>query len=69
MLQHLDRQDEGNLNSNFSQSLYEYHVLLSSGEVMYLLAANSMHAAYSALELSEDRNTTLVNVRKVDEWD
>jgi hypothetical protein len=27
-----------------------------------------MQAAYSALELSEDRNTQLINVRIKDEW-
>ena len=35
---------------------------------MYLLARNSMDAAYSALELSEDRNSKLLNVGIVDEW-
>ena len=51
-----------------SQSPREYQVTLSSGEKMYLLAANSMDAAYSALELSEDRNTKLINVSLIDEW-
>ena len=51
-----------------SQSPREYQVTLSSGEKMYLLAANSMDAAYSALELSEDRNTKLINVSLLDEW-
>lgn len=51
-----------------SQSLREYQVTLSSGEQIYILAANSMDAAYSALELSEDRNVTLLNVSLVDEW-
>jgi len=51
-----------------SQSLREYQVILSSGEQIYILAANSMDAAYSALELSEDRNVNLLNVSQVDEW-
>lgn len=46
----------------------EYIVTLSSGEDMYILAANSMDAAYAALELSNDRHTQLVNVRLTDEW-
>ena len=51
-----------------SQSLREYQVILSSGEQIYILAANSMDAAYSALELSEDRNVNLLNVSQIDEW-
>lgn len=47
--------------------LKEYEVTLS-GETWYLLAEDSMQAAYSALELSEDRNTQLINVRIKDEW-
>lgn len=46
----------------------EYVVTLSSGEDMYILAANTMDAAYAALELSNDRHTQLVNVRLTDEW-
>ena len=48
-------------------SLKEYEVTLS-GETWFLLAEDSMQAAYSALELSEDRNTQLINVRIKDEW-
>ena len=51
-----------------SQSLREYCVVLSSGESMYILAANSEEAAWDALELSMDRNVTLVNVFQTDEW-
>lgn len=66
---HQDQHVEENLKYNLdSQSPSEYQVTLSSGEKMYLLAANSMDAAYSALELSEDRNTKLINVRLLDEW-
>lgn len=54
---------------DYSQSsLREYTVTLSSGESMYILAANAMDAAYSALELSEDRQTKLLNVQQTDEW-
>jgi len=68
-LPHQDQHVEENLKYNLdSQSPREYQVTLSSGEKMYLLAANSMDAAYSALELSEDRNTKLINVRLLDEW-
>ena len=63
--QHVEENPKYNLDS---QSPREYQVTLSSGEKMYLLAANSMDAAYSALELSEDRHTKLINVRLLDEW-
>ena len=67
-MQHLEQHVEENQKYNLrSQSLQEYQVTLSSGEKMYLLAADSMDAAYSALELSEDRNTKLINVRLLDE--
>jgi hypothetical protein len=55
--------------NDYSQSpLREYEVTLSSGEIMYLLAANLEDAAWDALELSVDRNVKLVNVRQTDEW-
>ena len=67
-MQHLEQHVEENQKYNLgSQSLREYQVTLSSGEKMYILAADSMDAAYSALELSEDRNTKLINVRLLDE--
>jgi hypothetical protein len=50
------------------QQLREYTVTLSSGEQMYILAHNGMDAAYSALELSEERNTDLINIHITDEW-
>ena len=46
----------------------EYEVWLSSGESMYILAANSEEAAWDALELSMDRKVTLVNVFRTHEW-
>jgi hypothetical protein len=68
-LQNLEQHVEENQKYNLgSQSLREYQVTLSSGEKMYILAADSMDAAYSALELSEDRHTKLINVRLIDEW-
>ncbi len=48
--------------------LREYEVTLSSGEIMYILAANSEEAAWDALELSMDRQCKLTNVRRTDEW-
>lgn len=48
--------------------LREYNVTLSSGETIYILARNSEEAAWSALELAEDRTLKLVDVRLTDEW-
>jgi len=68
-LQHQDQHEDVNQRYNLSsQSLKEYQVTLSSGEKMFILAADSMDAAYSALELSEDRHSKLLNVRILDEW-
>lgn len=50
-----------------TQPLKEYEVTLSSG-VRYILAPNSEQAAWSALELSRERNDNLLNVRQTDEW-
>jgi hypothetical protein len=44
-----------------------YKVTLSSG-ARYILAPNSEHAAWSALELSQERNDKLINVQLKDEW-
>ena len=63
--EHEDANQKYQLNP---QSLREYQVTLSSGEQIYILAANSMDAAYSALELSEDRDVNLINVSLIDEW-
>ena len=49
----------------------EYMVTLQEGEelnTMYLLAPNSEEAAWSALELSTDRNAILKNITRTDEW-
>lgn len=47
--------------------LHVFEVTLSSG-VMYLLAPNSEQAAWTALELSHERNSKLLNVRQQNEW-
>lgn len=64
----LDQQEGESLHNHLTQELSEYMVTLSSGEEIYILAADPMDAAYSALELSMDRNTKLINVRITDEW-
>ena len=45
-----------------------YHVHLRSGAVFSLIAPNSEQAAWSALELSQERNDKLVNVSIAHEW-
>ena len=47
--------------------IQEFEVTLSTG-TWFLLARCSMAAAYAALELSEKRNSKLINVRQTDEW-
>ena len=42
----------------------EFEVLLSSGERFFLLAADSMAAAYAALELSNDRIPIIVGLSR-----
>ena len=65
----LQNQNQDQLEDDgLPQKLEEYTVTLSSGEEMYILAANAIEAAYSALELSTDRHTDLINVRLTDEW-
>ena len=44
-----------------------YEVVLRSGS-RYILAPDSEAAAWSALELSQERKDTLINVRLHDEW-
>jgi hypothetical protein len=53
------------------QKMDEYEVQLKYGEELfteYVLAPDSEHAAWAALELSTNRNMTLHNVRMIDEW-
>lgn len=47
--------------------IHVYEVTLGSG-TRYILAPDSEHAAWSALELSHERNDVLLNVRRQDEW-
>lgn len=68
MYLHPDLHDDANPKLHNHQRFDEYIVTLSSGEPVYILAANAMDAAFSALELSEDRHTKLVDVRLTDEW-
>ena len=52
-------------------SLNEYKVTLKSGEDVwtdYVLAPDSEHAAWQALELSINRHVHLVDVILADEW-
>ncbi len=66
---HVQHDDAKPQPLNLSHSpLREYNVTLSSGETIYILARNSEEAAWSALELAEDRTLKLVDVRLTDEW-
>lgn len=49
------------------KGLREYEITLGSG-VWYLLAPDSEAAAWTALELSKERNDKLLNVKQTDEW-
>lgn len=68
------QQDDANQQPPLDLShspLREYNVTLigpSSGETIYILARSSEEAAWSALELAEDRTLKLVDVRLTDEW-
>lgn len=48
-------------------SLCVYEVTLGSG-TQFILAPDSEHAAWTALELSHERNDVLLNVKRQDEW-
>ena len=51
--------------------LDDYEITLKEGDelsTIYILAPDSETAAWSALELSTDRNAQLINVRRHDEW-
>ena len=73
---HVQHDDASNQPLDLSHSpkarlaapLREYHVTLSSGETIYILARDSEEAAWSALELAVDRDLYLVDVRLTDEW-
>lgn len=63
-----NQEQQGEGEQNKPPRYQEFQVKLSSGEIFYLLALNSMNAAYSALELSIDRNCKLLDVSLTDEW-
>ena len=66
---HVQHDDVSQAPLDLSHSpLREYHVTLSSGETIYILARNTEEAAWHALELAEDRTLKLVDVRLTDEW-
>lgn len=67
-LQSLNQGQQGDDEPSPRLKYQEFQVKLSSGEIFYLLALNSMNAAYSALELSKDRNCKLLDVKLTDEW-
>jgi hypothetical protein len=49
----------------------EYEVTLVDGEelwIEYVVAPNLEHAAWSALELSKNRDAQLKNVKLTDDW-
>jgi hypothetical protein len=53
------------------KQLDEYVVHLDNGEEViteYVMAPDSEHAAWVALELSEHRDCHLVNVQRKDDW-
>ena len=62
------QEQQGEGEPNKAPRYQQFQVKLSSGEIFYLLALNSMNAAYSALELSTDRNCKLLDVSLTDEW-
>lgn len=45
-----------------------YDVILSASGVVNILAQDKEQAAWSALELSLDREEELIDVRRSDEW-
>ena len=45
----------------------EFEVTLTSGK-WFLLAEDAEQAAWSALELSENREETLLNVKQTNDW-
>ncbi len=69
ILRQADQQSKAKPQSSArTPKLYEYEVTLSYGNPFFILATDSMHAAYSALELSTERDNKLINVRITDEW-
>ena len=64
-----DHSDVKPQSSARTPKLNEYKVTLSHGNPFFLLATDSMHAAYSAMELSTKQNNKLIDVRLTDEWE
>ena len=65
---HVKHDDASQLPLDLSHSsLREYHVTLSSGETIYILAHDTEEAAWLALELAADRDLYLVDVAPTDE--
>lgn len=59
------RQSHEGLDGLLESRLKSYEVCLSD-EVVYILAASSEEAAWMALELSDDMNSYLLDVRLID---
>lgn len=54
-----------------NRRLDEYAVILTDGQerwTEYVYAPDLEHAAWAAFELSKDRNATLKDVIRIDEW-
>ena len=62
------QQDDVKQQPDLSQSPLVSTATLSSGEELYILAANLKDAAFDALELSKDTNTQLIDVQQSNEW-
>ena len=61
----LNRQNHEGQDGLLESRLKSYEVCLSD-EVVYILAASSEEAAWMALELSDDMNSYLLDVRLID---
>jgi len=57
-----------NSGTDYVKGYKLYDVVLSVSGVTTLLARDSEHAAWSALELSLDREEKLIDVRRTYEW-
>jgi hypothetical protein len=68
ILRQADQLSDVKPQSSRTPKLNEYEVTLSHSKPFFILATDSMHAAYSALELSTERDNKLINVRLTDEW-
>ncbi len=57
-----DLLDAGNQHDYEDPTLQEYQVVMSDGECIYILAENLEQAAWDAWYLSNDKETTLIDV-------